>query len=57
MKRCVALTLVPVLAVTGCIQPPAEPVLEPLPPVTGEGAVAPPRVNGSVGPRPRTRRC
>ena len=49
MKRCVALTLVPVLAVTGCIQPPVEPVLEPLPPVTGEGAVAPPRVNGSVG--------
>jgi general secretion pathway protein D len=49
MRRCVALTLVPALAVTGCIKPPPEPVLEPLPPVTGEGAVAPPRVNGSVG--------
>ena len=49
MKRCVALTLVPVLAVTGCIKPAPAPVLEPLPPVTGEGAIAPPRVNGSVG--------
>jgi hypothetical protein len=34
MKRCVAPTLVPVLAVTGCIKPPVKPVLEPLPPVT-----------------------
>ena len=49
MKRCVALTLMPVLAVTGCIPPPTPQVLEPLPPVTGEGIVAPPRVNGSVG--------
>jgi general secretion pathway protein D len=49
MKRCVALTLVPVLAVTGCIKPAPEPVLEPLPPVTGEGAIAPQRVSGSVG--------
>ncbi len=49
MKRCVALTLVPVLAVTACIKPPPEPVLEPLPPVTGEGAIAPPRVSGAVG--------
>jgi general secretion pathway protein D len=49
MKRCVALALVPVLAVTGCIKPAPEPVLEPLPPVTGEGAIAPPRVSGSVG--------
>ncbi|MGA8195630.1 MAG: type II secretion system secretin GspD [Acetobacteraceae bacterium] len=49
MKRCVAFTLVPVLAVTGCIKPAPAPVLEPLPPLTGEGATAPPRVNGAVG--------
>jgi general secretion pathway protein D len=49
MKHCVALTLVSVLAVAGCIKPAPEPVLEPLPPVTGEGAIAPPRVSGAVG--------
>ena len=49
MKRMVALALVPVVAVTGCIKPAPEPVLEPLPPVTGEGAIAPPRVSGRVG--------
>jgi general secretion pathway protein D len=49
MRRWVALTLPPVLAVAGCIKPPSEPVLEPLPPATGEGAIAPPRVNGRVG--------
>jgi general secretion pathway protein D len=49
MKRCMALTLVPVLALTGCIKPAPEPVLEPLPPVTGEGTVAPPRLSGNVG--------
>jgi general secretion pathway protein D len=49
MKRWMALTLVPVMAMTGCVQPAPEPTLEPLPPISGEGAVAPPRVSGSVG--------
>ena len=49
MNRWVALTLVPALAVTGCIKPEPPPILEPLPPATGEGAIALPRINGRVG--------
>src|SRR5215472_503769 len=49
MKHWMALTLVPMLAATGCVKPTSEPLLEPLPPISGEGAIAPPRVSGGVG--------